>query len=124
VSFKRAYCRPQPLRGSVPIIVGGHSKAAARRAGRLGDGFFPARGISAELIQLARDEAVAAGRDPDELEITASVPEDLDDIPRLAELGVSRILVPVTPTPGMGDHVVGSPEEAILWREHIERYTQ
>ena len=27
--------------GSVPIHVGGHSRAAARRAGRLGDGFQP-----------------------------------------------------------------------------------
>ena len=41
VHFEAAYCRPQPVNGSVPIVVGGHSKAAARRAGRLGDGFFP-----------------------------------------------------------------------------------
>ena len=46
VSFKDAYCRPQPANGQVPIIVGGHSNAAARRVGRLGDGFFPARGAS------------------------------------------------------------------------------
>ena len=32
---------PDRRRRSVPIVVGGHSKAAARRAGRLGDGFFP-----------------------------------------------------------------------------------
>ena len=36
VQFKDTYCRPQPVNKSVPIIVGGHSKAAARRAGRLG----------------------------------------------------------------------------------------
>ena len=50
VAFEGAYCRPQPVNKSVPIIVGGHSEAAARRAGRLGDGFFPARGAPAELI--------------------------------------------------------------------------
>ena len=33
VSFDNVYCRPQPVNGSVPIIVGGHSKPAARRAG-------------------------------------------------------------------------------------------
>jgi probable F420-dependent oxidoreductase len=46
VAFEGAYCRPQPVNKSVPIIVGGHSEAAARRAGRLGDGFFPARGVA------------------------------------------------------------------------------
>ena len=41
VRFDRVYCSPRPAAGAVPIIVGGHSRAAARRAGRLGDGFFP-----------------------------------------------------------------------------------
>ncbi len=42
VSFEGMVSRPQPVQaGGVPIVVGGHSAAAARRAGRLGDGFFP-----------------------------------------------------------------------------------
>ena len=41
VKFDGAYCRPKPVNGTVPLVVGGHSKAAARRAGRLGDGFWP-----------------------------------------------------------------------------------
>ena len=41
-NFKNIYCRPQPIGGTVPVIVGGHSRPAARRAGRLGDGYFPA----------------------------------------------------------------------------------
>ena len=33
---------PKPVQaGGIPIHVGGHSPAAARRAGRFGDGFFP-----------------------------------------------------------------------------------
>ena len=111
VRFEAAYCRPQPVTGSVPIIVGGHSKVAARRAGRLGDGFFPARGASAELIGLARDVAVEHGRDPEALEITTGIGEDLSSLRSLADLGVERVLVPVAPMPGMGLHL-GRPENA------------
>ncbi len=111
VHFDGAYCRPQPVNGSVPIIVGGHSKAAAQRAGRLGDGFFPARGAAAELVQLARDVAAEHGRDPHALEITTGIGEDLSSLRLLAELGVARVLVPVAPMPGMGLHL-GRPEDA------------
>lgn len=121
VQFKGAYCRPQPVNGNVPIIVGGHSKAAARRAGRIGDGFFPARGISEDLLQLARSCASENGRDPDALEITASLPPDLEEIPALAALGVDRILVPVTPMPGMASWIK-NPDEALAWRDRIDQY--
>jgi probable F420-dependent oxidoreductase len=121
VKFKDAYCRPQPVRRSVPIIVGGHSKAAARRAGRLGDGFFPARGASKDLFDIARAEARAAGRDPDKLELTTSMPEKLEDIAELARLGVSRILVPVSPVAGLAT-VIATPEDALRWKDTTEKY--
>ncbi len=121
VQFKGAYCRPQPVNGTVPIIVGGHSKAAARRAGRIGDGFFPARGISEDLLQLARTTASENGRDPDALEITASLPPNLEEIPALAAQGVDRILVPVTPMPGMASWIK-NPDEALAWRDRIDQY--
>ncbi len=121
VNFDRAICQPQPVNGAVPIIVGGHSKAAARRAGRLGDGFFPARGASAELIDLVRRSADEHGRDPDAIEITTSLPDDLDTIPDLAAIGVSRLLVPVTQMAGLKTRISG-PEEARNWRDRIEKY--
>lgn len=121
--FDPVFCRPQPVNGSVPIIVGGHSKAAARRAGRIGDGFFPARGISEELIAIARASASDAGRDPDALEITASLPETMEQIPALAKLGIHRILVPLTPTPGMASWI-RNPEEALAWRDQIDQYRE
>ena len=121
VSFRDAYCRPQPVNGRVPIIVGGHSKAAARRAGRLGDGFFPARGASEELFDIARTAAKDAGRDPDALEITVSLPDTLDDIPALSAIGVNRVLVPVSPMAGLKT-VIGNPDEALAWKDTVARY--
>jgi probable F420-dependent oxidoreductase len=121
VSFDGAYCRPQPAGGTVPVIVGGDSKPAARRAGRLGDGYFPARGAPAELLALARETATEYGRDPAALEITTSLPDDLDELPALARAGVSRVLVPVSAMAGL-DTVISSPEDALHWRETVEKY--
>ena len=123
VRFENAYCRPQPCQATVPIIVGGHSMAAARRAGRLGDGFFPARGIPEDLIALARTSAEEAGRDPAEVEITLSVPDDLARLPELAAMGVSRVLVPVANIQGMNTVITG-PDDALAWRDRLARYAE
>jgi len=101
-SFAGVSCAPRPAQGSVPIVVGGHSEAAARRAGRLGDGFWPAKGNRARLAELwalARATAVGHGRDPDAIELTLSAPPDLATDPvgavgRYAALGASRLIVP------------------------------
>lgn len=121
VTFRNAHCQPQPINGTVPVIVGGHSLAAARRAGRLGDGFFPARGASADLIGLAKQSAEEAGRDPAALEITTSMPESLTDLADLAAIGVDRVLVPVTAMAGMAT-AIANPDQALEWRDNIERY--
>jgi probable F420-dependent oxidoreductase len=121
VRFKDAYCRPQPVNKAVPIIVGGHSPAAARRAGRLGDGFFPARDAPQDLFAIARTAAREAGRDPDKLEITVGLPEKLEDIPRLAAMGVNRVLVPVSPMAGLAT-VIATPDDALKWRDTLARY--
>lgn len=102
VDLDAAISLPKPPGGSVPIVIGGHTEAAARRAGRLGDGFFPGRGQPArlaELIALMRRTAEEAGRDPDAIEITAGSSEVLggDPLPaveELAEIGVDRIVIP------------------------------
>jgi probable F420-dependent oxidoreductase len=121
VRFKDAYMRPKPANGTVPIHIGGHSKAAARRAGRMADGFFPARGASAELLAVVRDAAETAGRDPKDVEITASMPDNPEDLAALARLGVNRVLVPVTGVAGL-KRVIRGPADVLAWREVIERY--
>ena len=99
---------PKPVQaGGVPIVVGGHTVGAARRAARLGDGFFPARGDAArmaELIEVVRKECAEVGRDPAEIEITCGADvRDPDAIKRLRDLGVSRV---VTGPPGFDPDTV------------------
>lgn len=90
---------PKPVQpGGVPIHVGGHVEGAARRAARLGDGFFPVRGENVQeltaLIAALRDECGKIGRDPDEIEVTTHVRvDDLDTVRRYQDLGVSRIVI-------------------------------
>ena len=65
---------PAPVQpGGPPIIIGGSSHAAADRAGRIGDGYYPAalqpEPLRARLEEM-RSAAVAAGRDADRIEVT------------------------------------------------------
>lgn len=90
---------PKPVQpGGVPIVVGGHVKGAARRAARVGDGFFPMKtegGRLAELIDAMSDECAKLGRDPKQIEITTALPgNDIDAIKALADQGVSRCVMP------------------------------
>src|SRR5438477_7247103 len=91
VNFDNVFCRPLPPERRIPIIVGGDTPAAARRAGRLGDGYFPARGASDELFDEMRRAAEAAGRDPKAVELTVSAPQDPKEIEALAKRGISRV---------------------------------
>ncbi len=80
----------------MPIHIGGHSPAAARRAGRLGDGFFPAIGEVdklKELFAIMREAAQEAGRDPVTIELSSGGRPALDTIRRLQDIGVSRVVV-------------------------------
>jgi probable F420-dependent oxidoreductase len=107
VNFREVSCNPKPV-GRVPIVVGGHSEAAARRAGRLGDGFFPSIGAQADTVPLfdaARRAAAEAGRDPAAIEMIAGCPDLLPSstvepavaIEQRRRLGISRIVLPVGP---------------------------
>jgi probable F420-dependent oxidoreductase len=87
---------PKPSRGNVPIHVGGHSPAAAKRAGRLADGFFPALGEVPKLQELfatMRDAARQVGRDPNQIELSCMGRAAVDSVKALAEIGISRVVV-------------------------------
>ena len=103
--FADALSFPKPARAAgVPVHIGGHSPAAARRAGLRGDGFQPLGLPKADLadrVALMRETAERAGRDPDRLEITLGHLAGRITGSRaadLAELGAHRILLTPTPT--------------------------
>jgi alkanesulfonate monooxygenase SsuD/methylene tetrahydromethanopterin reductase-like flavin-dependent oxidoreductase (luciferase family) len=71
-TFRGRPCRvtPKPHRpGGPPLVLGGSSKAAARRAARIGDGFLP---VSSEFWPTYREEMIRLGK-PD--------PGDRPDMP-------------------------------------------
>ncbi|TQM85536.1 putative F420-dependent oxidoreductase [Saccharothrix saharensis] len=86
----------------LPIHVGGSSRAAARRAGRRGDGYFPGGTLTPDerALQwdLARSSAAEAGRDPDALEHTrwGSIDMTEDGVEAFAAQGVTRVVVSAT----------------------------
>ena len=103
VSFRRVNVDPKPVQpGGVPIVIGGSSEAAARRAGLRGDGWFPYVVGPAEVaagIETIRRSAEAAGRDPASIEITVwpgswDYTRGTDPVllRELAEVGVDRIV--------------------------------
>jgi len=102
IDFTDCILRPRPAHGTIPIHVGGHTDVAARRAGRIGDGFFPGKGSHSELARLfdvVRDTAKEHGRDPDSIELTtggngAIGGGALDEVKALADIGTTRVILP------------------------------
>ena len=99
VSFDAMKLTTYPVQlAGIPIIVGGHSAPALRRAGRLGDAFLPASNIGldepgrwpamwAEVCRHARE----AGR-PDGAVSLQGFGDTLDDARRLHDLGATRMI--------------------------------
>lgn len=129
VSFDRVYCHPTPEGGAIPIVLGGHSEPAVRRAGRLADGWFPftvGPPDFARLADLLRAEAASAGRDDQAVEITAwpgsATPRaqwSPDLAARYVSAGATRLVVRADLT-GPGD-LPGFAERLRRYRDAAER---
>jgi probable F420-dependent oxidoreductase len=98
---------PKPVRGNIPIFIGGHSPANARRAARLGDGLMPASSVedAVHAWEMAKEECRRIGRNPGELELNCSSDKSTwfggwqklaESARRLRDIGVSRITFPST----------------------------
>ena len=94
----------KPANGeNVPILIGGSSEFAARRAGRLGDGWYPyviSPEAFAEGVETIERTATGAGRDPKDVELTIW-PASFDftrtmDVPFVrsyVDAGASRVMI-------------------------------
>ncbi|MFB8008864.1 LLM class F420-dependent oxidoreductase [Nocardia sp. NPDC056000] len=102
IGFEKQFCLPQPER-SIPIVLGGNSAPAVRRAGRVGDGWFPYTITPEDFARGAdriRETALAAGRSEDAVEMTAwpgscdfAREFDIDFVRPYVTAGVSRIVL-------------------------------
>lgn len=102
LNFDRVISLPKPPAGTIPIHIGGTSEAAARRAGRLGDGFFPAIFPTPRvyedlprLLAWVRESAVAAGRDPGAIEVTSGGVRTAEEAQWFAAQGVHRLTIAI-----------------------------
>ncbi|MGI5156552.1 TIGR03619 family F420-dependent LLM class oxidoreductase [Microbispora sp. CA-102843] len=109
----------------IPILVGGHSEGALRRAARLGDGWMHGGGDPAELDALLarlaalRVEEGTADR-PFEIHVISPDAYSVDGVKRLADKGVTDVIV------GFRRPYVKGPDTEPLSRkiEHLERFAE
>lgn len=102
VAFDGVHLAPRPTDTMVPVVIGGDSLTAARRAGRLGDGWFPAKAGPGDVqrgLEVLTRAAEGAGRDPETIEVTVHDPTlwdttDIGDrVERWRASGVDRIVL-------------------------------
>ena len=105
IHFDDVVSQPKPAQpGGVPIHIGGHSVAAARRAGRFGDGFYPL-GVDGEelarLLKIVAETAHEHDRDPAAIEVTCVGTLDPEVARGYQRAGVDRVTI----SPPTGDLV-------------------
>jgi probable F420-dependent oxidoreductase len=100
VDFGGVDAHPRPLQRPLPVVVGGHSRPAFRRAARHADGWY---GFLVGLRAMAEhrrslDEAIAAAGRERPLHVSVSPSRQLDEevVAAYGELGVDR-LIPIPP---------------------------
>jgi probable F420-dependent oxidoreductase len=122
VSYTGVVQHPSPIqRPHPPIVVGGHSAAAYRRAVKHGNGWY-GWGLDFEqtalalrtLAETARTEQRPPGLGELEITLTPPGPPDLDTARRYADLGVHRLIIELEGTAdGDVDNLITSLGDAL-----------
>jgi probable F420-dependent oxidoreductase len=106
--FEGVDAHPRPLQRPLPVVVGGHSAAAHRRAVVHGEGWYGYlldREATARQIESLRNAAAVAGLDLADYTITVSPAERLepDSVRAFGELGVDRLVLVPRPNLSLAD---------------------
>ncbi|WP_141577799.1 LLM class F420-dependent oxidoreductase [Actinomadura sp. WMMA1423] len=94
--FAGVDAHPRPVQRPIPVVAGGHSPAALRRAARHADGWYGwmlGRRAAAETIGRLRSLTEEAERGPLHISISPPRPPDAAFVRDYAELGVDRLIV-------------------------------
>jgi len=102
--FDELAVEPKPVRGDIPIWIGGDTPAALRRVAELGDGWhpaFPTPQSLGEALPRLRETCRRAGRDVATVTLSGRVglaarrhaDEVLAELKALRDLGVSHIIL-------------------------------
>ncbi|MGP4026908.1 LLM class F420-dependent oxidoreductase [Actinomadura sp. 3N407] len=98
VDFEGVDAHPRPVQRPVPVVTGGHSRAALQRAVRHADGWYGwmlGRRAASESITRLRAMADEAGRASPHISVSPPRAPDAEHVRAYGELGVDRlILVP------------------------------
>jgi probable F420-dependent oxidoreductase len=101
--FEAVDAHPRPLQRPLPVVVGGHTRAAHRRAARSADGwygFMVGLRAMAEQRELMRAAIEETGRErPLHVSVTPARRLDEENVRAYSELGVERLIV--APPPGL-----------------------
>ncbi len=112
-NFSSMKFSPKPVqKPHIPLLIGGTSRAALRRAARVGNGWHPTAlppDVLSESIRYLREQAQAAGRDAAEIPVSVSVPmqggragryalgtnpeEIVPKVEAFADLGLERMVI-------------------------------
>lgn len=102
VNFTAIRVNPKPVRGHIPVLLGGNSDAALRRVAQWGDGWYgfnliDVDDVAAKLDTLSR-LCAEAGRERSELRLAVALRDPTPaDATRLAQLGVDELVLVASP---------------------------
>ncbi|MEU7427960.1 LLM class F420-dependent oxidoreductase [Streptomyces sp. NPDC040750] len=118
IRFDAIRVNPKPLRGGrLPVVAGGNSDAALRRAATLADGWYgfnvPAADVPSRIAVLA-DECGRHGRAFDELTVAVALSDGSPgNLPALGTAGVTEVVVAGAPP--------STPDAAATWVAELAR---
>ena len=81
-TIRQAGIKPFPVQQPIPLWIGGDAYPVLKRTGRLGDAWFPTTdqpGNAKHKIEVIREAALEAGRDPSEIAIAVQI--NLEAVP-------------------------------------------